>query len=98
MWPQSLFLAHWMQLYECWVSPSPPLFAQECKLPVLVQNTAPVFKTQCSCRRKGTLGVTVVWLSVVTIMCYLPFLMWIWGARCHLIRIISLQTVQTMMA
>lgn len=60
-----------------------------------------LFKTQLmqfSCGRKDTLGMIMVWPSVVTIICYLPFLMWIWGTRGHLIRIISLQTVQTMMA
>lgn len=53
---------------------------------------------QFSCGRKDTLDVTMLWPSVVTIICYLPFLMWIWGTRHHLIRIISLQTVQTRMA
>lgn len=84
-------LCSWLTGCHCVNTGSPPA-------PLFLPQSAGcmcLFKTQLLCSKHNVpvaerhTGVTMVCLSLVTTMCYLPFLMWIWGARCHLIRIIS---------
>lgn len=80
-----LCLCSWLTGWNCVNAGSPPA-------PLFLAQSGGclwLFKTQlmqCSRGRKGTLGMIMSWPPLVTIICFLPFLMWIWGTRHHLIK------------